>query len=345
MKRLVHLSDMHFGEQYKGKKIFREDVWEQVVNEINEINPDIIIISGDITADGYENEYRMTREYLKKIKVPILKDQNDKPDTVKQLDRFDSPLFIVPGNHDARHGSLEPDIEYLRKLSNAYKDCMNNSKSSLKIKKEQEDKVFVEKFKSLILEHYSNCGGLMAFEKYIGKLQKIYNGKGFYIVGVNTSGIGEDMDQDNDVDVDDLKAAKSLGLVGVETYPWIKENIRKADPDDFKIMVMHHHLIGIPATGNDDNVLMDSGDILKLLSDEGVDLVLNGHKHNPWFWNLNGIPILDGGTACSTSTPCENNYNLIEIDKDITIKRIYVDGKGDNKIEEITKYKNKKWNR
>jgi len=272
-KKIVHLSDLHIGEKYKGRPIFRADIAEKIVEEVNGIKPDIILISGDITADGNEPEYKQARAFLSKFNTPIVKDPN--PNIVQELDDFSSPIFSVPGNHDSRHGGLEPEVGYLKKMDDAWSEF---SHKTANMKSKEADALFVNTFKPVILNHYNECSGMNAFEKYIGKAQKIYNGHGFYVVGVNSSGIGLDMNGDGKIDNEDLRLAQSLGLVGVETMPWIRENLRKADPDDFKIVIMHHHLIGIPATGNDDNVLMDSGDILKLLVDEKVDLVLNGHK-------------------------------------------------------------------
>ncbi len=340
IKRIIHLSDLHIGESYKGKEIFRRDIGDQLVEEVNEIKPDIIVISGDITADGYEHEYKMAREFLSRFKVPKMIDTEENNIGLKELDQFDSPIFSVPGNHDTRHGSFDLKLKFLRELVDTYKEYDVKTRE---LSGKEQNKFFIKRFKPLIIDFFNSCGGLTAFEKYIGKAQKIYNGKGFYLVGVNSSGVGKDMDADGDVDFDDVKMARSLGLVGVKTLPWIEKSVKKADPDDFIIVVMHHHLIGIPDTGNDDNVLMDSGDILRLLLSCGVDLVLNGHKHNPWLWNLNGLPVLDGGSCASSSTPCDNNFNLIEIEEEIVIKRRYL-GKH-KRWEEVARFKNKKFKR
>ena len=44
--KLVQISDIHIGS------LFRQDVFDLVVKETNEIKPDAIIISGDLTDDG-----------------------------------------------------------------------------------------------------------------------------------------------------------------------------------------------------------------------------------------------------------------------------------------------------
>ena len=49
--QIVQLSDVHFGAQ------FRNDVFTQVINEVNELSPDAVIITGDLTNEGLKEEY------------------------------------------------------------------------------------------------------------------------------------------------------------------------------------------------------------------------------------------------------------------------------------------------
>ena len=85
-----------------------------------------------------------------------------------------------------------------------------------------------------------------------------------------------------------------------------------------KIIAMHHHLIGVPDTGTDKIVIVDAGDILRTCLHYKVDLVLCGHKHRPWLWNLETLDIAYAGTASSTRFRgfTKNTYNIIEIDGD-----------------------------
>jgi 3',5'-cyclic-AMP phosphodiesterase len=82
-----------------------------------------------------------------------------------------------------------------------------------------------------------------------------------------------------------------------------------------KIVAMHHHLIGVPDTGTDKIVIVDAGDILRTCLQYKVDLVLCGHKHRPWLWNLETLDIAYAGTASSTRFRgfTENTYNIIEV--------------------------------
>jgi Icc protein len=56
-------------------------------------------------------------------------------------------------------------------------------------------------------------------------------------------------------------------------------------------------------------------------------LVLCGHKHRPWLWNLGSLKIAYAGTACSWRYRgvFEDTYNIIEIKDgkiDVTIKLV-----------------------
>ncbi|MEN9979218.1 MAG: metallophosphoesterase [candidate division WOR-3 bacterium] len=76
--RLVHLSDLHLGGGY-----FVEGWGRQVVDTISMLNPDLLIITGDLTTEGHVHEYEQVIEYLGKFSV--------------------ARRLIVPGNHDARN--------------------------------------------------------------------------------------------------------------------------------------------------------------------------------------------------------------------------------------------------
>ena len=118
------------------------------------------------------------------------------------------------------------------------------------------------------------------------------------------------------------------GHIGREHYEWIGEQYD--EPDDFKVFVLHHHLVSIPGTGRERNIITDAGDLLALLTKVDVDLVLSGHKHVPYFWGLNGILVCNSGTAATLRvrglTP--PSWNELQVDAS-TIKVFlhYADGR------------------
>jgi Icc protein len=85
------------------------------------------------------------------------------------------------------------------------------------------------------------------------------------------------------------------GRIGRDRYAWLREQF--SEPGDIRIVAVHHHLVSIPGTGRERNVVQDAGDLLLTLLDLDVDVVLSGHKHVPFFWGLNGMLISNSGTA------------------------------------------------
>jgi len=75
--KIVQLSDIHVGSQ------FQESKFNQVVQEINEIKPDAVLITGDLTNEGLKSEYEKCKKNLSKL-------------TCKKI-------ITISGNHDYRN--------------------------------------------------------------------------------------------------------------------------------------------------------------------------------------------------------------------------------------------------
>jgi len=75
--RLVQISDIHIGG------FFRQNIFDLVVKEVNEIDPDAIVITGDLTDDGLLVQFEHAKD---------------------QIARFSCEnKIILAGNHDYRH--------------------------------------------------------------------------------------------------------------------------------------------------------------------------------------------------------------------------------------------------
>ncbi len=106
------------------------------------------------------------------------------------------------------------------------------------------------------------------------------------------------------------------GEVGHRQNLWMEETLDKYTCYKTKIVAMHHHLIAIPDTGYTNVVgISDAGDTLRACLKSEVNLVLCGHKHRPWLWNLGSLQIAYAGTACSWRYRgvFEDTYNIIEV--------------------------------
>ncbi len=73
MPTLIHLSDLHFGPG------FSSHLGDLILKEIETLNPDAVVVSGDFTMRARLREYQAAREYLSQIARPTL---------------------TIPGNHD-----------------------------------------------------------------------------------------------------------------------------------------------------------------------------------------------------------------------------------------------------
>ncbi len=74
--RVVHISDIHCGPE------FQRGVFERAVEEINEIEPDAVFVSGDLTENGLLSQYRLARQMIGTLQC--------------------RKKFFCPGNHDYR---------------------------------------------------------------------------------------------------------------------------------------------------------------------------------------------------------------------------------------------------
>lgn len=72
MRTIAHISDIHFGDA-------DPDVVEQLAGKIVELDPHLMIVSGDLTQRARASQFREARAFL---------------------DRMPKPQIIVPGNHD-----------------------------------------------------------------------------------------------------------------------------------------------------------------------------------------------------------------------------------------------------
>ena len=70
----------------------------------------------------------------------------------------------------------------------------------------------------------------------------------------------------------------------------------------YRVSVMHHHLVSVPGTGRERNIVWDAGDLLEVLEDCSVDMVMCGHKHVPHVWVLGRMMLVMSGTVSSWRT-------------------------------------------
>lgn len=231
MTKIIQISDLHTGFSE-----FREDILLRAINKINKLQPDAVVISGDITDNGYYKEFVKAKEYIGLI---------------------DSPTIVIPGNHDARNIGDE-----------VFEEIIGNRDSTLELKDAN-----------------------------------------IKIIGLDSS-------------VPDL----GHGKIGRFQRKFLEKEIKDAkDRNMFIIITVHHHIISVPNTGRERNVLSDAGDILLILLQNDINLVLSGHKHVPHVWKMNNTLFVTAGTVSSMKLRgnTQPSFNLLEINDDETHITLY----------------------
>ena len=214
---LVHMSDIHCGPR------FERDILLQAIDEINDLGPDVIVVTGDLTENGLFEEFQEAKRYIQLLKC--------------------KHLLIGSGNHDSR------------------------------------------------------TTGYRLFPSFFGEPSLAKEIKDVVIIGLNSSR----PDQDS-------------GEVGYRQRLWMNECLDKY-AGRTKIVALHHHLLPVPDTGMEKNIISDAGDVLWSLISHGADLVLCGHRHRPWVWNMGKMNIVYAGTVSTNRLRgfYQNSYNMIEI--------------------------------
>jgi Icc protein len=236
--KIAHISDIHVGSTH-----FVSNLLNRAITEINEMEPDLVLVSGDLTNDGFRQEYSACSAYLDNLSC--------------------ENIVVIPGNHDSRNV------------------------------------------------------GYVHFEDLFGQRNKVVSLPGVTMIALDSS--QPDLNE---------------GRLGRQNYRWMVEGF--ARPEDFKIVALHHHLLPLPGTGRERNIIEDAGDFLELLVETGVDLVLSGHKHVPHTWHFEDLYVSNAGTVSSLrvrgyARPC---YSIIEVDPgSCSISRKYPFG---DKVEIVT---------
>jgi 3',5'-cyclic AMP phosphodiesterase CpdA len=238
---IVQLSDIHCGSP-----LFDPMLLRAAVDETLRLQPDLVVIAGDLTQEGYPDEFQMARDGLRAI--------------VDEL-----PTLVIPGNHDAKNVGMVHFEDHFGK-----------------------GEVEGRADRSMMLRHPSPPGTTQL------------------------------------VAIDSSKPDLAEGEIGTIRYGWIRSRFEAAS--DFKVFVLHHHLLPIPGTGRERNIVWDAGDVLQLLEESRVDLVLCGHKHVPHAWALGRMLVVNSGTVSSYRTRgyTRPSYNVLRIDEErIDVSLIY----------------------
>lgn len=227
---IVQISDIHCGPMFNYGK------FRAAIEEINNLNPEVVVATGDITENGILSEFKMAAEEFKKLEV--------------------KKAIYISGNHDYR------------------------------------------------------STGYLLFKQFF-PFNQVTDLEDVVIVVLSSA-----------------RPDRDDGEVGHRQNLWL-ENTLAAHKDKVKIVAIHHHIIPVPDTGADQITIVDAGDVLRSLVQSNVDLVLCGHRHRPWKWEIEKMKVIHAG-----SVSCEklrgfflNSYNVIEVNgKNVKAKLKIVGG-------------------
>jgi len=226
--KIAHISDIHcnYGTDFNSK------IFEKAVKILNNIESDLIFISGDLTTDGLLPEYEFAQEKLKEI---------------------DGKKVIIPGNHDER-----------------------------------------------------NLGWKL-FPKFFGETDFIHNYDSVNLIGLASS----------EPDKDD-------GRLGRGRHQLIERGVKN---DNLTIIGFHHHVIPVPNSGRERNIIEDAGETLDIILKNDIPLVLMGHRHVPFGVKIHKTLLVNAGTfSCNrTRAYFGNTFNVIDLkDEKIIVKMVNI---------------------
>ena len=115
------------------------------------------------------------------------------------------------------------------------------------------------------------------------------------------------------------------GHIGRQGYEVMKSFFSKIN-DKLKIVVLHHHVISIPGTGREIDILLDAGDFMVAVKELGINMVLTGHRHKAWTWKVDGTYYITSGTATTRRLKGRDHpsFNVYEIysKEEVLMRRI-----------------------
>ena len=108
---------------------------------------------------------------------------------------------------------------------------------------------------------------------------------------------------------------KDDGRLGRGRHRRIEEGIKK---DKMTVLGFHHHVIPVPHSGRETNIIEDAGETLDIILKNDVPLVLMGHRHVPWAVKIHKTLLVNAGTFSCNRTRAHygNTFNVIDIDDD-----------------------------
>ncbi len=208
--QILHISDLHISADNKSE-------WSKVLDALiarlktdskeHCLNPEIVVVSGDIAFSGVKKEYDLAKVFFDKL--------------LENLGLTDDKLFLVPGNHDV-------DMEkYLKSEVPVYKnmDDLNNELKNSAAR----DKLFagMSDYFDFVKENYPHLSNIQdSLVPFVNQF-KAKNGKKIGIVGLNSAWMCRK-----------LQETVAIGEYQVKTAM----DVSKSHGNDITVVIFHHPL-------------------------------------------------------------------------------------------------------
>lgn len=291
--RIALISDIHFGKMATSREFAiageqldlgeiqnAKPLLSGAIDVLKEDHPDYLIVAGDLTSTGSPLEFKYCYQMLS--------------DICSQIDLPQNRILLCMGNHDVDWritGILEKyksnaytsnDYEFLQNSYQDYANCV--SKNAL-------------------------CETSLQYREYSKYWTKPFTGivedDACIFFLLNSSHLSAH---------DQLLKHGSLSL---EQLEWFKsEAIMHRSCRKQKIVVLHHHPYAYQNLhpSLDPSLLEESGELLNICGENGVELILHGHRHQP-----QAITIFETGWLNPVTSICAGSISVNVSERQQTI--------------------------
>jgi predicted phosphodiesterase len=284
MLRILHVSDIHFGQEKRGERTHLDDVREQLVADVAALLGDskaldIVLISGDVAYSGKRHEYDRAVAWL---------------DQLISVGRCDeNAIFTIPGNHDVDVDLISLSAKQVHtQLRNSSPETVKHLLHDYTAERDEVNSIF-PKLRTYVdfARGYNSEFEKRDLPRWI-RYREIRPGYRLRIVGMCS------------VQVCDLDDRPGTMILGDKQYIFSEDR-------SVVTIVMVHHPIGW---------FLDKVDAKSHIVNRS-SILLTGHEHIP---DLDKITALSGeerieiSAGATTDTkpdaPFEFAYNLLELD-------------------------------
>lgn len=274
---ILHISDFHYDSTMEGNEaIEQEDRFEKLIKIASEMHKkemiDYVIFSGDLAYKKPDQDLKICGKFIRKLINSTINDY--------------SKIFIIPGNHDIEWDNYEQS-----KIS----AIPANS--------------FYEFYKEVFDDNLDFISRLIGYNSRNDSFDNNCNPDSFCWSYTNMNNLVSILGLNSVTTSADLK---SKGKISKNVISFIKKEwSRYPTKHELRIAVFHHNILP-PFSINkldESESLLNSGEILELLSELNCDILLSGHCHDSYLYNFsfsslnyNGFNNFKNITYISTGT-------------------------------------------